>query len=295
MGTSPQALVPLVCQAVASPHTRRTYSRALREFLEHSDGQSPLSRETVLAHLSRMRAAERSPATMNQHLTAIKLLAREARERGCLDHTTTESILSVRGVRQLGVRTGRWLSRIDAQRLINAPEDGTPQGLRDRALLAILVGCGLRRAEAAAVQIEQLQQRENRWLLVDLVGKGMRVRTVPVPGWAYRRISAWLDAAAIVEGPILRPVNKGGRSNGRGMTDAGVWWVVRKYARELDLDVAPHNLRRTFATLASKGGAPTRQIQKALGHSSEATTERYLGDGLDLENAACDYTGLVEG
>lgn len=293
MNTETTALVPLTIRAVASPNTRRTYSRGLRSFMDWSEGQLAFSRDVVLAYLDHLRHKGASAVTINQHLTAIKLLAREAEARG-MSHAEAQSIISIPGIRQHGVRMGHWLSKEQAQRLLQAPDDAHPRGKRDRALLGLLLGCALRRAEAAAVTVEHIQVLDGRAVIHDLIGKGGRVRTVPMPAWCHERVLEWLECAGIAEGPVLRPVNKAGRSNGHGMTDSGIWRVVKGYAQELGFECAPHDLRRTFGKLGLKGGADIRQIQKTYGHSSQATTEKYLGDGLDLEHPACDYLG-VEG
>jgi site-specific recombinase XerD len=77
----------------------------------------------------------------------------------------------VKGAKSIGVRVGNWLSVQQAQKLLNAPDVTTKKGLRDRAMLAILLGCGLRRSEVAALTLKHIQQRDNRWCIVDLVGK----------------------------------------------------------------------------------------------------------------------------
>src|SRR5215469_2109097 len=89
----------------------------------------------------------------------------------------------VKGAKAKGVRVGNWLSIRQAQALLNAPDATTKKGLRDRGMLAILIGCGLRRSEVAALTLEHIQQRDNRWCIIDLVGKHGRVRTVPMPTW----------------------------------------------------------------------------------------------------------------
>src|SRR3954452_2084057 len=83
-------------------------------------------------------------------------------------------------------------------------------GLRDRAILGVLIGCGLRRDELANLTFEHLQQRERRWVIVDIVGKGHRVRTVPVPGWAKSLIDQWSLVARLTSGLVLRRFRKGG-------------------------------------------------------------------------------------
>src|SRR5262245_43451944 len=83
-------------------------------------------------------------------------------------------------------------------------------GLRDRAILGLLIGCGLRRDELANLTFGHLQQRDGRWVIVDIVGKGRRVRTVPVPGWAKLLVDRWAAAAGISEGLVCRRFRKGG-------------------------------------------------------------------------------------
>jgi integrase/recombinase XerD len=177
--------------------------------------------------------------------------------------------------------------------LLNAPDTSTLKGLRDRAILAILVGCGLRRSEAAALVVEHIQQRDGRWVVCDLLGKGNRTRTVPMPSWAQAAIDAWALAAGISAGRLFRAIHKGGYVNGEAMSDQGIADVVRTYAKECGFAaLAAHDLRRTFAKLAHKGGAGLDQIQLSLGHASIKTTERYLGVVQDLTDAPCDRLGL---
>jgi integrase len=108
-----------------------------------------------------------------------------------------------------------------------------------------------------------------------------------MPSWTKMAIDAWTATAEITEGGLFRGVNKGDRITGDSLTSQGVWRCVEKYS-----DVAPHDLRRTYAKLAHKGGAKLDQIQLSLGHASLTTTERYLGVHQDLHDAPCDYIKL---
>jgi integrase len=150
-----------------------------------------------------------------------------------------------------------------------------------------MIGCGLRREEVARLRFRDIGQREGRWVVLDLRGKHGRVRSVPMPGWAKAAIDEWAAAAEISEGAVFRGVNKGDRMSGESLTSQGVWRCVEKYS-----DAAPHDLRRTYAKLAHKGGARLDQIQFSLGHASLTTTERYLGVHQDLNDAPCDYIRL---
>jgi len=114
----------------------------------------------------------------------------------------------VKSAKTQGIRTGNWLSQWQAQALLSAPDIATPRGLRDRAILAVLVGCGLRRYEVAALTFAHLQQRDGRWCIVDLVGKHGRVRTALMPTWVKVAIDAWMLAADVADDHVFRSVNR---------------------------------------------------------------------------------------
>ena len=176
-----------------------------------------------------------------------------------------------------------------AQTLLNAPDVATNKGLRDRAILAVLLGCGLRRSEVAALTIEHVQQRDGRWCIVDLVGKHGRVRTVPMPTWVKVAIDAWTSAAGVADGHVFRPVNRGGQAQGAGLSEKVVWQLLQGYAAAAGVPgIAPHDLRRTCAKMCRAAGGELEQIQLLLGHASVQTTERYLGTKQDLVHAPND-------
>jgi integrase len=105
------------------------------------------------------------------------------------------------------VRAGNWLSLDQAQRLLDAPDSSTRKGLRDRAIFAVLLGCGLRRSEVAALTMRHIQQREGRWCIIDLVGKHGRIRTVPMPAWVKSAVDTWTQIADVIGGFIFRRVS----------------------------------------------------------------------------------------
>ena len=153
--------------------------------------------------------------------------------------------------------------------------------MRDRAVLAVMLGAGLRRSEAAKLEVSHLSTRDGRPVIVDLVGKGRRVRTVPIAQWVAKALADWLELADITDGAAFRQVLKSGRVVGDGITPQAIMGIVTEYAPQ---GIAPHDLRRTFAKLARNGGASLEQISVNLGHASLATTERYLGIGVEYEN-----------
>jgi len=290
-----QIAIQTVLDSLDSPHSRRAYERHLREFIAWygSSDQTALNKATVQRYAAELRASGLLASTINQRLSAIRKLATEASDNGALDAQIASGIKAVKGIRHEGTRTGNWLDRKQAQHLLNAPDISTVKGLRDRAILALLLGCGLRRAEAANLTFEHIQQRDGRWVLVDLLGKRNKVRSVPMPSWAKQAIDQYARQANLSDGSVFRPINKAGRVTGEQMTEQTVYNLVTQYAASLGIaNLAPHDLRRTFAKLAHKGGAGLDQIQLSLGHSSIQTTERYLGVEQDLTDAPCDRLGL---
>jgi len=137
------------------------------------------------------------------------------------------------------------------------------------------------------------QLREGRWVLADLVGKGRRVRTVAVPLWVKQGINAWMAAAGIEEGRLLRSIGKGGKRIGNALSDWAVWDVVQRSAQEIGIErFGAHDLRRTCAKLCRKAGGDLEQIKFLLGHSSIQTTERYLGSEQEIAIAVNDNLGI---
>ena len=278
-----------------SPGSRRTYRQALDDFFTWHEGQGrpPLSKRVVLSYKRRLEDAGLAASTVNRALCAIRKLAREAADNAMLDPVLAQGIGRVKGVRSEGVRTGNWLTQQQAQALLDAPNPLTLKGKRDVAILAVLIGTGLRRQEAADLTLGHVQQREGRWVIVDIVGKRGKVRTVPMPSWAKAAVDLWAKAAGISEGRVFRAMAKGDRLDGDTLTPQAIRDVVNEYAGRLGLEgIAPHDLRRTFAKLAHKGGAGLDQIQLSLGHASIQTTERYLGIEQDLTDAPCDRLEL---
>ena len=170
------------------------------------------------------------------------------------------------------------------------PDAKTKIGLRDRAILALLVVCALRRDEVVRLEVNHLQLRDERWVLLDFLGKGRRRRTVAVPHWVKRILDAWLAASRITEGPLFRIVRKGGHVGGaQRLSEDAIYTLVRKCGAAIGHpDLAPHDLRRTCAKLCRKAGGELEQIQFLLGHASIQTTERYLGSQQDLIQAVND-------
>src|SRR5450432_2481058 len=203
-------LKALVLDSVSSPITRRVYNLGLDEFFEWY-GREPrpgFTKATVSAWRVALEARRLGSISMNVRITAGRKLADEAADNGLMAPELAAGITRIKGVRSKGVRVGNWLSMRQAQELLNTPDVTTRKGLRDRAILAVLLGCGLRRSEVAALTFGHIQQRDGRWCIVDLVGKQGRVRTVPMPTWTKVAIEGWTFAVGLTGGFVFRPVSR---------------------------------------------------------------------------------------
>jgi site-specific recombinase XerD len=186
-------LKAMVLDSVSSPITKRVYNMALDEFLVWFQ-QAPrpgFTKATVSAWRVSLEERRLGSSSIIIRMSAIRKLAAEAADNGVLAPELAAGIARVKSAKSVGIRTGNWLSARQAQALLNATDVSTLRGLRDRAIIAVLLGCGLRRSEVAALTFAHIQQRDGRWCILDLVGKHGRIRTTPMPNWVKIAIDAW--------------------------------------------------------------------------------------------------------
>jgi integrase len=276
-----QRLKSLVLDAVSSPLTKRQYEIALGRFIEWTGGRT-FCKPLVNQYRSHLEGRGFSPSTINQALSAIRML----------DPNVAAAVGRVKGVRREGRRTGNWLTKEQARALLSVPDSRTFTGKRDRALLAVLLGTGLRRNEARDLAMEHVQMRDARWCIVDLVGKQGKARTIPMAAWTKLAIDEWTAAAGIAEGRVFRPVRCNGTLAGDRLSPQTIFRIVLEHSGRVGVQIRPHDARRTFARLAFYGGSGMEQVSLSLGHSSVTVTERYIGVRLDLADAPCDHLGI---
>lgn len=284
-----------VLNTLTSKSGQRTYDHAITEFVEWycSEPRLAFNRTVVLRYRISLEQRQYAPSTINLRLAAVRRIAYEAADSGLLSPELAAGIRRVKGVRRLGVRVGNWLTAEQGKRLLEATGADTLRGTRNHAMLSLLIGCGLRRAELLGLTMNSIQLREEHWVIADLVGKGGHIRTVPIPLWVKRAVDSWTGSAQITTGRVFRSINKAGRIWGDGMTPKVLWEVVKDAAARSGIErLAPHDLRRTCARLCHLAGGELDQIQFLLGHVSIQTTERYLGCKQKLRIAVNDNIGI---
>ena len=286
-----------VLHSLAAASSQESYGLAIDEFIGWycSEPRLAFNRTVVLRYRFFLEQRNLAPSTINVRLAAVRRLVYEASDTGLLSPELAAGIRRVKGAKRLGVRIGNWLTVDQARTLLGELPPDSLRGKRDRAILALLIGCGLRRAELVGLGTEDFQIREERWVIADLVGKGKHIRTVPVPVRVKGAVDEWITAAGINDGAIFRRISRLGKIWGDKITAKAIWHVVKAAAKRAGIKtLAPHDLRRTCARLCHLAGGELEQIQFLLGHASVETTERYLGCKQKLGEAVNDNLGLED-
>ena len=284
-----------VLNSLGSPASRRVYEYAIDQFIAWYCSEPRLAFNRIVVVRYRMHLESRGLAanTINQQLAAVRRLAHEAADSGLLSPELAAGISRVKGVKQLGFRSGNWLSAEQSSEVLKHAYGDSLRAKRDYAMLAMLFGCGFRRSELVGLELDELQMRQGHWAVVDLIGKGGHIRTVPIPLWVKAALDQWTVAAGVTEGRVFRAVARTGKIWGKGISQNVVWYVVKTCCERAGLEhIAPHDLRRTCAKLCHDRGGELEQIQFLLGHASVQTTERYLGCKQNLGHPVNDLFDL---
>jgi integrase len=304
---APQQASDLLDQAIITylsglaPNTQRAYASRLFSFVNWREAQPPAP---LVAHLKQYMSYLQldrglSPRSIQAHINTIKGMLRTA---AALDTRLAPGLAQLELVKTPSVRgqiQGKRLNARQAHALLEAPGIDTVKGLRDSAILGLLLILGLRRSEVCGLAWGHIDEMEGHHVIVNLKGKHGRVRTLKLPGWLHDLIMAWGSRSGLnvnrLDHFVFVPITKDGRvlAQRSGMTPHAIYKLVNTYTRETGLpSVKPHDLRRTAALLARRGGASIEQVQLMLGHASPQTTSSYIGESLDLDDNAVDYNPL---
>jgi site-specific recombinase XerD len=246
-----------VLVSLRSPESQRSYRRSIDDFVCWYCSEPRLSFNKTVVTRYRIHLEDKllAPGTINVRLAAVRRLAYEAADTGLLSPDLAAGIRRVKGAKKLGMRLGNWLTVEEARALWQLPNMHSVKGKRDRAILAVLLGCGLRRRELIDLTLDHIQRREDHWAILDLVGKGGHIRTVPMPDWVKQAIDHWLSVAQIARGRIFRCVCRRGVVWGTKITEKVVWHVVKEYAERLGVS----KLARTICGGRALGSVMIRE------------------------------------
>jgi len=236
-----------------------------------------------------------APSTVNQMLCALRRVLREAKKLKLIsptDYTDAVDIESVRVSQELRGRALKSSEMAAIMQVIKA--DVTPGGVRDAALLAILLGSGLRRHEVVSLDLSDFDPSSGAIKVRG--GKGGKDRTVYLPSSGMRAVSAWLRVRGVKAGPLLYPVSKGHRVMKRRLTDQAVLYILQKRAQQAGVDsFSPHDCRRTFISNLLDAGADLVTVSQLAGHASASTTSKYDRRGEEAKRRAVELLHIPYG
>jgi integrase/recombinase XerC len=262
-----------------SPHTRRAYLADVRDLAADAGLASDPGRvgpAEIRAFLARLHRT-REPATRGRKLAALRTFFRFLVREGRCALDPTAGIPGPRAALRLPkpLPVDECMALCDAAAR-TAEAGGEPRDLRDRALLELLYGAGLRVGEAAALDVRDVDLHRGD---VRVLGKGGKERVVPLPAAAREALAAWLEARrrpGLLGEPLFTPLRRRAGPTGRlGARDLRRVVAARVRRAGLAGRVHPHRLRHSYATHLLDMGADLREIQELLGHASLSTTQRY--------------------
>ena len=235
-----------------------------------------LTYDSVLAYRTRQVDAGLSAATVNMHLSAIRMVAKQAWLKHMMPIENYGAIKEVKAVCGSRLPHGRALSKSETRDLIEASESkGTAIGFRDAAIMALSVACGLRRSEIAGLTFKNVHVKNQT---LSVIGKGNKERLVAPHPLAWEKLQTWLSVRG-TEGcaSLFVAVKKTNNIQVNWpLTADAIYQILRIRARETGVDAfSPHDLRRTFATRLLERGTDINTVRQAMGHASVLTTQKY--------------------
>ena len=280
------AIAARVAQRKASPQTRRTYAGVYRQFVAFAGVHAvagDVDEQLVISYRDHLERRGLSPATIAKHLSAVRELVREAGGPATALQVRSEKVAKGQP---------RPLTDEQARRLLAMPDLRTTRGVRDRAVLELLLSAGLRRAELAHLTIRSIEETRRHasgglraavaastsWTLRVRRAKGGKERVVPLSAAAVSALRDWMGRRpACDHDALFVSIPRHGGQRPAPLSTTAVWRIVTGYAKAAGLHdgVTPHALRHTFATRIAEADVPLDVLQDLLGHSDPRTTTIY--------------------
>ncbi len=289
-------------RADLQPTTKYKYKRELAAMA--AAGINPLDYDALAIYADNLKSSRKTFLK-----SALRMISTDY-ERGAKGKATPETIAQVQTVvyrleamrsainvkKHKGSKAHNWLSQAQVKEITSLCSDDLI-GRRDWIILALLLGAGLRRDELATLSFDAIKTQPMKGgkmrTVLEVIGKGNKTRVIPINKALAARLVSWRDEV-MIGGMIARSISKGNKSKiGASLSAIGIYKLVASYGAQIGKpELAPHDLRRTYAQLGYEAGVPLTQLQTLLGHESIATTQKYLDLNLDIETTASDFIPL---
>lgn len=259
----------------------------------HDCNWASIKRHHVQMIIEMLKNSNKSPATINTYLSALKGVALEAWSLQQIDSDTLQRIKAVKSVKGSRIPKGRALQENEIRALMEScTGDKSAKGARDTALISVLIGCGLRRSEIVSIDIEHIITQEKAF---KVMGKGNKERYAFMPDSVWNNVLSWIDNyRGEGSGPLFQRIRKNEDiTNGRLTSQAILYILEQRRIKSGIAKCAPHDLRRTFATILINDGEDIMTVKDSLGHADISTTQKYIKQGHDkMKKAAERFSGL---
>lgn len=273
-------------RATQNEHTRRIYQYQAGKLCRwyEDTGRTGIDERVISDYADYLLQTSNTVAPINQGLLILVKVTRWLADHGIVDGNTAYFATTMTRLRQEQPHPRRWDNET-LKSLINAPDAATAKGARDRAIMAVLFGCGLQRGECARLRYDQLQAGQ----LTNVIVKYGKVKTVALPGWVSEALDWWLSESGITSGPLFPGFYRGQSSlRSAPMSSQSIYDLVCFYANQIGIEVTPRELSSAQMNLSKQDAATLRDeiaklnreiasLRRALNLKANLTTDRLRG------------------
>lgn len=240
--------------------------------------------------LIRQNLSSYKHTTSNRILTALRGVITHCWRNGLINAETKERLIDFKPIKGSSLPAGRHVASEEIKSLRKSADPKKVVGIRNLAILSLLAGTGLRRAEVCSIDIDGYANIDGTGKSVSVIGKGNKQRTVAVPTWAQKSLDAWIETRGNAPGPLFLPLTKSGNIMYRRMDPATVAHAIKEMAEiaGIEKNLTAHDFRRTYVSNLLEAGVDLAVVQRLVGHSDPKITARYDRRGKSAERAAAE-------
>ena len=274
-----------IVKGYRNENTSRSYAANLELFVRwyEESGQVTIDKPVIQKYIDHLLQMVNSEQSINARVLAVSKICFRLAEHNYISAETWLFVSSIDRMRKDNT-SSTVLSDNLARALIGAPDTSTAKGVRDRAIISVMLGCGLETSECVTLQHDQFRQH----FFSGVVGRGGKRRDVLIPSWVQDSVSKWIEVSGINDGALFRGLWQNGTLRPRSMTPMAVFYLLREYAARMGTHIKPRDLRRTCFVLSerdeqamsaeiAKLNRDVASLRRALNTKANLTPDRLRG------------------